>query len=304
MGGELPDKLAFTVCASDTVGRDPISGKLDVTDINNDCQVRVATTYTLMAEACPDIAFVEANCLAAAVPARFEQACPQEGQIAECPKEEVLPDCSNFDPEQPKPSDATLPPGGINRGDEPVCFVASTATAASDFTAAPGLPTTVPTPMAAGLFGQRSTCVLDPELSIATVTLDGEMREPSVSGVVEFLGAPCPGAACAVGMTYQLDLAPFSFAGFCAGTEITDVRTVGTAAAGAVVLDAERRRPNRRRADAHLGARHPQGFRVLHHRPGTPDVLRGDECGSHRRHRGLGCQDLHRERRHRRHGRE
>ena len=81
---ELPDKLAFTVCASDTVGRDPISGKLDVTDINNDCQVRVATTYTLMAEACPDIAFVEAKCLAAAVPARFEQACPQEGQIAEC----------------------------------------------------------------------------------------------------------------------------------------------------------------------------------------------------------------------------
>jgi hypothetical protein len=91
---------------------------------------------------------------------------------------------------------------------------------------------------AAGLFGQRSTCVLDPAQSKATVTLDDEVREPSVSGVVEFLGTPCPGAACAVGMTYQLDLAPFSFVTFCAGTEIRDVRMVGTAAAGAFTLEA------------------------------------------------------------------
>jgi hypothetical protein len=39
-------------------------------------------------------------------------------------------------------------------------------------------------------------------------------------------------------MTYQLDLAPFTFDGFCAGTEISDVRTVGTVVAGALSLDA------------------------------------------------------------------
>jgi hypothetical protein len=237
-GGDLPDTPTFTVCASDTVGRDPQSGKLNVVDINQDCQKRVATTFGLMAEACPDIAFVEAKCFAAATPARFEQACPREGQIVECAKEEVLPDCSNFIPEQPEASKATLPPGGLSRGDEPVCFVASSATASSDFTAALELPTAVPTPMAAGIFGQHSTCVLNPAQSKATVTLDSEVREPAVSGVVEFLGAPCPGASCAVGMTYQLDLAPFSFATFCAGTEIRDVRTVGTVAAGALTLDA------------------------------------------------------------------
>ena len=221
--------------------RDPPSGKLNVTDINNDCKGRVATTFAGMANACDtQFGLVEATCVAAVDPARFEQACAQEGQIATCDTVEVqVPDCQNFDPEHPETSKATLTPGGEDRGDEPVCFVASTATASSDFTAAPALPTATPTPMAAGLFGRRSTCVLDHAQSKATVTLDGEAREPSVSGVVEFLGAPCPGAACAVGMTYQLDLAPISFSTFCAGTEITDVRTVGTAASGAVAIDAD-----------------------------------------------------------------
>ena len=62
--------------------------------------------------------------------------------------------------------------------------------------------------------------------------------QPTVSGVVEFRGTPCPGASCAVDMTYQLDLAPFNFSGFCAGTEITDVRAVGAVAAQAIVLNA------------------------------------------------------------------
>ena len=37
---------------------------------------------------------------------------------------------------------------------------------------------------------------------------------------------------------------------------------MGTAASGAVALDADGDRPNRRRADAHLGARHPHGLRA------------------------------------------
>ena len=39
-------------------------------------------------------------------------------------------------------------------------------------------------------------------------------------------------------MTYQLDLDPFDFTSFCAGTTIKDVHTVGTSASGAVALDA------------------------------------------------------------------
>ena len=129
------------------------------------------------------------------MPARFEQACAQEGQIATCDTVEVqVPDCQNFDPEHPETSKATLTPGGEDRGDEPVCFVASTATASSDFTAAPALPTATPTPMAAGLFGQRSTCVLDHAQSKATVTLDGEVtRNPPSAASWSSWGRPALG---------------------------------------------------------------------------------------------------------------
>jgi hypothetical protein len=52
------------------------------------------------------------------------------------------------------------------------------------------------------------------------------------------LGTPCPEASCALGMTYQLDVAPFGFSGFCTGTEITDLRTQGAAGSAAVALNA------------------------------------------------------------------
>jgi hypothetical protein len=139
------------------------------------------------------------------------------------------------------PATAATLPFLFDDNDTPVCLAPSgTSSGQSPLVAAPALPTATPTPLGAGIFGQRSTCVLNPDVSVATVTLGDEApsTQPTVSGVVEFRGTPCPGASCAVDMTYQLDLAPFSFSGFCAGTEITDVRAVGAVGFQAIVLDA------------------------------------------------------------------
>ena len=96
----------------------------------------------------------------------------------------------------------------------------------------------------------------DPAVSLATVTLGDEapQNRPTVGGVVEFQGTPCPGASCAVDMTYQLDLAPSVLAAL-RWTEITDVRAVGAVGPQAIVLNAngEAEMPP---GDADLGTRH------------------------------------------------
>ena len=139
----------------------------------------------------------------------FAQECNTD-----CTPERVVKEdgsCVNFDPENGNVS-ANLPPlilppdAPVTVNDEPVCLVSANIDSSSGFAAAQALPTTAPTPLAAGIFGQRSTCVLDPAQSTAIVTIDNEVpvEQPHVNGVVELRGAPCPGASCAIGMTYRL----------------------------------------------------------------------------------------------------
>lgn len=193
-----------------------------------DCKDRVELAFDVMTDAC--VAPVSCSCNAVG-PARFDQGCNTQ-----CPAELLDQEkCSNFDFDDPAASTATQ----INASTAPVCLVPSATDASQGLKAAQTLPTAAPTPLAAGITGRRSTCAINAALSIATVTLDGDAQQSPVSGVVEFLGAPCPGAACALGMAYQLSVdEPFAFSGFCAGTEISDVRAVGSAGAEAVVLDA------------------------------------------------------------------
>ena len=217
--------------------RNQLRNGAPVTDaeISADCSDRVLNTFEAMAQECmvnPFLAKVICDDCTAVPSARFVQACDDD--CAAIPIEFA---CINFNPEGgPAETTATVPNPPADF--EPVCVALSdTSSAQSALVADAALPTAAPTPLAGAIFGQRSTCVLDSGQSTATVTLDTEVREPKVNGIVEFLGAPCLGAACAVGMTYQLDLEPFSFNGFCAGTEITDVRTVGTATSGAISLN-------------------------------------------------------------------
>ena len=127
--------------------------------------------------------------------------------------------------------------------DKPVCLAPSSTSirAESPSSPPPRCPLRTRPPWRRGFLASARRVSSTETLSVATVTLGGEApcpTQPTVSGVVEFRGTPCPGASCAVDMTYQLDLAPFSFSGFCAGTEITDVRAVGAGASQAIVLAA------------------------------------------------------------------
>jgi hypothetical protein len=218
----------------------------DTNDIGNDCAIRVKQTFQHMLDVCEpgtEDVVVTCQCTGDESSKRFATECNDGCMPVEVVKENGR--CVNFDPENGNVT-ANLPPlilppnEPVTQGDLPVCLVSANIDASSDFAAAQAFPTASPTPLAAGIFGQRSMCTLDPAQSTAIVTIDNEqpVEQPHVNGVVEFLGTPCPGASCAVGMAYQLSVDPFTFSGFCGGTTISDVHAMGSAAAEAVVLDA------------------------------------------------------------------
>src|SRR5262245_13554945 len=213
----------FNVCVPDTLNGNK-GGKtpLDANDVLADCQQRVLPTYAEMTLQCQSLVIVDTtkDCNCAVLPAAAVAECNKT-----CNAEEV--DCATFDSRNPATVHGTVAKGRLN--DVPVCEVASvTSSSPSGFAAAQAPATPGLTPLAAKIFGQRSNCVIDPGKSTATVTLDGDPQQVPVRGVVDFVGAPCPGAGCAVGMSYQLFVDPLQFNGFCAGTEISDVVVNGT----------------------------------------------------------------------------
>ena len=236
----LPDNLSFfTVCASDTVGRDPLSGKLNVNDINNDCQVRVATTFAVMADACAALRLGRSEM-------RCSCGCPR-GSSRPVRRRDRLPRVTRWKCRSPT---ARTSIRSTPRRARPHCPQEGTTGATSrcaSWPPRPPLRVTSRPPRTAhhdahadGRGPVRPAFHLCPRPGAVYrhVTLDGEIREPSVSGVVEFLGAPCPGAACAVGMTYQLDLAPLVSPPSVPAPRSRTCAPWGRPASGAVALDA------------------------------------------------------------------
>src|SRR5262249_38169391 len=70
-----------------------------------------------------------------------------------------------------------------------------------------------------------------------SIDVNGEQVSPHTTGKVEFLGEPCPGGRCAVGMSYKLDIDPFELGNFFGGAEFSDLAASGSAIQGAAELD-------------------------------------------------------------------
>ncbi len=138
-----------------------------------------------------------------------------------CFGNDLAADCSNFDPQNGNVTATNVP------GEEPVCVTFQTGSIVPP-----------PAPFAAAILGSTSQCQVD---GAVTVTRDGDTRTPAAGGVVEFTGTPCPGASCAVGVSYQLDhVDDFSFSGFAgfASVEFKDISSVGASGPGAAIVDA------------------------------------------------------------------
>ncbi len=182
--------------------------------LREDCETRVQSNLEDMAQQCVSNR-ITCSCAGIAELTTSCNACDSH-----CVGEDLAPDCSNFDPQAGDVTATNFP------GDEPVCVVGAPGSA---------LP---PAPFASAIFGHTSECQLDGGVS---VTRDGETETPAASGVAEFTGTPCPGASCAVGVSYSLDhVDNFSFDGFggFASVEFKDITAAGTSAPGTAVVDA------------------------------------------------------------------
>lgn len=170
-------------------------------DLTTDCNGRVATTLSGLAGACGYPA--DCNCTFEAGSQKFSDTCDTE-----CVENTVDGDCADFDPAaEPPILDAT------NAGsDTPVCVANS--------------------PLAFGIFGRRTEC---PVAGLAHVEIDGEGADPPATGVLHFRGNPCPGAPCAVGMEYRLDIGSITFSSLFDSETFRELAGVGTSLAGSDV---------------------------------------------------------------------
>jgi hypothetical protein len=167
-------------------------------DLTADCNDRVESTLQGLASACSYPA--DCACTFQSGSRKFSDACDQA-----CVENPLDGDCSDFDPAaEPPVLDATNAPF-----DTPVCVAHS--------------------PLAFGIFGRRTTC---PVSGSAHVEIDGEGADPGASGVLHFRGDPCPGASCAVGMEYRLDIGTVTFSNLFGSETFHDLAGLGTSLAG------------------------------------------------------------------------
>lgn len=173
------------------------------------CAGNVTSAVSGLAAACK--LAVECKCTFEAGPdATFSKSCNDP-----CP--EVLPP-SDCNPEDFAKS--TGPTSSIN----PVCLGHS--------------------PLGSALFGRRSACDVDESQSTVTVQLvddDGDSisRTPHARGSVEFLGTPCPGGTCDVGMTYRLHINDITIENFFGDNTFSQLSGVGESLpTGKATLDA------------------------------------------------------------------
>ena len=200
----------------------------------NDCSNRVENTYRGLIGACRVVADPSSNCDCTIVPTGTHEDTgdPYFGFTREicnagppvCPEVPVdtTPgsECSNFDPKSfavCRDDDVAgcaqngIPPEDCNL-DDCLPFVAATNATGTDpicvAHASAG-----PQPLAFQLLGRRSTCEVSGQTQIQ---IGDEAREPKrqplTQGTIEILGGPCPGAACAVGISTQLAMNSITFA--------------------------------------------------------------------------------------------
>jgi hypothetical protein len=183
------------VCAQ--AGDNPnLGGSLDPGEAEADCAGRVTDTLAGLAGACGYP--TGCSCSVVSGSSEFAEVCDDP-----CNEVPLDPGCSNFDPVGSSTGATNAP------GDAPVCIANS--------------------PIAYGVFGRRTECAVAGQ---ATVDVDGDTGFPSAGGVVRFVGDPCPGQSCAVGMEYDLDIGDVTFGNAFGSETFSDLSGVGANVAG------------------------------------------------------------------------
>jgi hypothetical protein len=99
-------------------------------------------------------------------------------------------------------------------------------------------------PLGSMLFGQRSACDIDPSRSNVHARIfkddDSSSSDASPRGRVEFVGSPCPGDSCFVGMTQRMNVGDMTFSTgglFSSDTVVNQLTGVGESTIDAFVDD-------------------------------------------------------------------
>jgi len=179
------------------------------TALQTDCAERVHDTLEDLAMACHYPA--PCVCVAELGSRRFNATCNDP-----CAAVPLDPSCSNFDPRNGNTTATNVP------GDPHVCVASRDAAH------------TGPSALTSAMFGQVSECQVD---GPATLSIGDEDKSTQAHGTVEFSGEPCPGAQCALGVAYKLDLDPITFSvRFATDPVFADLATSGASALAAAVV--------------------------------------------------------------------
>ena len=189
------------VCMLSTFNQNTGGTAPQESDLSGDCTGRVQTTLSDLDQACGYPS--DCNCNLVSGSERYSGTCDQD-----CTEVVLNPDCSNFDPKQNNTTATNV------AGDQRVCAANS--------------------PLAAEVFGRRTSCTVDGTTQI-TVSGggDSDTETSHTTGVVQFVGDPCPpGQSCPVGMEYRLDFADVQVGNFFESATFNQLAGLGENAAG------------------------------------------------------------------------
>ena len=190
-----------------------VAGGMAPTDMDliNDCTGRVQTTLNGLAKACNYPS--QCSCSVVAGSERYSGTCNADTGSGPgvCTANPVDMNCTNFDP---KGGNVTATNAD---GDQPVCLANS--------------------PLSAELFGRRTSCTVD---GMAQVTVkdgdDSDTENSHTTGVVQFVGDPCPGQSCPVGMEYRLDFGDIQVGNFFESATFNKLAGMGEGLPGNTAL--------------------------------------------------------------------
>lgn len=205
----------FNACVTDDLN--PNLGGVKATDANldSDCSSRVRDIVLGIVQQCAAEDLVEVVCDGA--PASSQKFFPRCDE--ECVPELLSGDGANCDI-----ANITVD----TQAQDPVCLSEDGSI----------LGVAGPLGVAAAL-RSRSTCNVMGDVIIDTnLEVDNDEKVEPAQGVVEFIGEPCPGQNCNIGMFSRIDeVGTFSFGGFFgfASTKISNIRAIGSSLSTAMV---------------------------------------------------------------------
>lgn len=164
--------------------------------LEGDCNGRVQTTITGLATGCKYSNHCECHYVSDTL--AYKDTCSMA-----CTQNDLASDCSNLDPTNGNVLATNAP------GDMPVCSAHS--------------------PLAAAIFGRRSTCEVSGTAKIHTSDDD---ETTGAHGTIELVGTPCPGQPCAVRVSHRFKLDDVTFGNLFESATFSDLKALGDTVPG------------------------------------------------------------------------